>query len=213
MRRKSTGLARLAPARLGWLWSPSAHARNDEQDRPFARGTVIPRLGVGFGASSDLFSISWGVGAGYFVVDGLEIGASVSGTHLIWNQDIKATYPGIQDKLPGTLIEITPQLRYVFYRNRWFSPYAFAGVGPTFLTNNAPAPTIGHWTAGPGFFIGLGRYVFLDIAVRLSGRFPGQTCTDAFTDVFETTDGPVELEVGGFCGFQWGPSIGIGFSF
>jgi hypothetical protein len=213
MRRASTWLAMLAPVLVTLLWSPNAQARNDEQGRPFARGTVIPRLGVGFGFSPDLISIGWGVGAGYFVVNGLEIGASVSGTHLLWDQDLKATYPGIQDKLPGTLIEITPQLRYVFYRNQWFSPYAFAGVGPTFLTNNAPAPTIGHWTAGPGVFIGLGRYVFLDLAIRFSGRFPNDTCTDAFTDAFETSEGPVELEIQGQCGFSWGPAIGIGFSF
>jgi hypothetical protein len=211
MRRALIWLAMMAPALSLLLWSPSAHAGEDEQGRPFARGTIIPRLGLGFGYSQDLLSISWGVGAGYFVVDGLEVGASVSGTHLIWDRNIKATYPGIEDKLPGTLIEITPMLRYVFYRNRWFSPYAFAGVGPTFMTNNAPAPTIGHWTAGPGFFIGLGRFVFLDISVRFSGRFPNSTCTRAFTDVFETTDGPVQLEVGGFCGFAWGPSFGIGF--
>ncbi|MFO7567200.1 MAG: hypothetical protein R6X02_31435 [Enhygromyxa sp.] len=213
MVRASTWLTMLAPSLLLLLWSPAAEARNDEQGRPFARGTVIPRIGLGFGYSQDLLSIRWGVGAGYFVVDGLEIGASVSGTHLIWGRDIKATYPGIEDKLPGTLIELTPLLRYVFYRNRWFSPYAIAGVGPTFMTNNAPAPTIGHWTAGPGFFIGLGPHVFLDIAVRFSGRFPGPTCSQAFTDVFETADGPVELEVGGFCGFGWGPSIGIGVGF
>ncbi|HVH99076.1 MAG TPA: hypothetical protein VM869_10210 [Enhygromyxa sp.] len=213
MRRASTWLAMLAPSLLALLWSPSAHAREDEQGRPFARGTVIPRVGIGFGYSQDLFSISWGVGAGYFVANGLELGASVGGTHLIWGRDIKDEYPGIEDKLPGTLIEITPHLRYVFFRNQWFSPYAFAGVGPTFLTNNAAAPTIGHWTAGPGFYIGLGRHVFLDLAVRFSGRFPGQTCADAFTDVFETDEGLVELEIQGYCGFQWSPSIGIGFSF
>lgn len=217
MRRASTWLTVLAPALLAPIcvlaWSPHAHAREDEQGRPFARGTVIPRLGVGFGHSRDLFSISWGVGAGYFVVNGLEVGASVGGTHLIWSRDIKATYPGIEDKLPGTLIEITPQLRYVFFRSRWFSPYAIAGVGPTFLTNNAPAPTIGHWMAGPGFYIGLGRHVFLDLGVRFSGRFPRGACRDAFTDVFATEQGPVELEIAGFCGFQWSPSIGIGVQF
>jgi hypothetical protein len=213
MRRASIWLATLTPCLLTLLWSPRAHARQDEQGRPFARGTVIPRLGVGFGWGQDLYSVGWSVGAGYFVANGLELGATVGGTHLIWSQDLKATYPGIQDKLPGTLIEITPMMRYVFFRNRWFSPYAFAGVGPTFLTNNAPAPTIGHWTAGPGFFIGLGGSWFLDIAIRFSGRFPGGTCSDAFTDVFETTDGPVELEIGGFCTFRWGPSIGVGFGF
>lgn len=216
LRRASIWLAMLAPLlTLAWAfaWSSDAHAREDEQGRPFARGTVIPRLGVGFGYSQDLFSIGWGVGAGYYVVNGLELGASVGGTHLIWNRNIKATYPGIADKLPGTLIEITPHLRYVFYRSQWFSPYLLAGVGPTFLTHNAPAPTIGHWTAGPGVYIGLGRYVFLDIGVRFSGRFPSGTCTAAFTDVFETSEGPVELEIAGFCGFSWSPSIGVGFNF
>lgn len=213
MCRASTWLAMLAPLLLGLLWSPHAQAREDEQGRPFGRGTVLPRVGLGFGYSQDLLSISWGVGAGYFVVNGLELGASIGGTHLIWGRDLKAEYPGIEDKLPGTLIEITPTLRYVFFRNKWFSPYAVAGVGPTFLTNNAPAPTIGHWMAGPGFYIGLGPHVFLDIAVRFSGRFPRDTCSDAFTDVFATSEGTVQLEMTGFCGFAWSPSIGIGFGF
>ena len=30
---------------------------------------------------------------------------------------------------------------------------------------------------------------------------------------FETTEGPVQLEVTGFCGFRWSPGIGIGGSF
>ncbi|MCA9702137.1 MAG: hypothetical protein KC431_31740, partial [Myxococcales bacterium] len=94
-----------------------------------------------------------------------------------------------------------------------FSPYAFAGVGPTMLTNNAPAPVIGHWRAGPGFFIGLGRHAFIDISVSFSSRFPGQTCRDAFRDEFETADGPVQFELQGLCGFQWNPGLGFGFSF
>lgn len=195
------------------VWAPNADARPDAQGRPFGKGTIVPRLGFGFGYGADLYTLGWGVGAGYFVVDGLEIGGVVSGTHLLWRSDTKQTYPGIEDRLPGTFIEITPMLRYVFFRSPYFSPYAFAGVGPTFMTNNEPAPVIGHWTAGPGFNIGLGRYVFLDISVSFSGRFPGQTCSDAFTDVFETTEGPVELEVGGFCGVRWSPGIGIGARF
>lgn len=195
------------------LSESEAQARPDAQGRPFGKGTVIPRLGFGFGYGSDLISLRWGAGAGYFVVDGLEIGGTVSGTHLLWSRSIKDTYPGIQDRLPGTLIEITPQLRYVFFRSRYFSPYAFAGVGPTFLTNNEPDPVLGHWTAGPGFYIGLGRYAFIDISVSFSGRFPTERCREAFTDVFETTEGPVELEVGGFCGFRWSPGIGVGFGF
>ena len=195
------------------LWVPEASARNDEQGRPFAKGTVLPRLGVGFGFNDDLVTIGWSGGAGYFVIDGLEIGGTISGSHLIWSRDMKATYPGIQDRLPGTLVEVTPQLRYVFYRSRYFSPYAFAGVGPTFLTNNAPAPVIGHWTAGPGFMIGLGPHVFLTLSVAFSSRFPHRDCRDAFTDVFDTPDGPVQLEVGGYCGLRWSPGIGFGASF
>jgi len=210
MRRVCTWLPILV---LGLLWSTAADAGLDEQGRPFARGTVIPRVGFGFGISPDLVTLGWTAGAGYFVANGLELGGTVGGTHLIFGQDLKATYPGIEDKLPGTLIELTPQLRYVFFRSPWFSPYAFVGVGPTLLTNNAPAPVIGHWTTGPGVLIGLGRNLFLDLAVRFSGRFPGPTCTAAFTDVFQTGEGPVELELGGMCGFRWSPSFGLMFSF
>lgn len=195
------------------LWAPSAHARPDAQGRPFGKGTIIPRLGFGFGYGADLLSLRWGVGAGYFVANGLEIGGIVGGTHLLWNGDMRATYPGIERRLPNAFIEITPLLRYVFFRSPYFSPYIFAGVGPTMMTNNAPDPVIGHWTAGPGFYIGLGRYVFLDISVSFASRFPSQICKDAFTDTFETPEGPVQLEVSGFCGFRWMPGIGIGASF
>lgn len=214
MRRALTISLAISLAILGCLaWAGEAEARKDSQGRPFAKGTVLPRLGLGVGAGADLVTVSWSGGAGYFVVDGLELGGVIGGTHLIWRRDIRATYPGIEDRIPGTLIEITPLLRYVFYRSRYFSPYAFAGVGPTFLTNNAPAPVIGHWTAGPGFYIGLGPHVFVSLSVSFSGRFPGQTCTDAFTDVFDTTQGPVELEIGGYCGLRWSPGVGVGVAF
>ena len=194
------------------LSSASAEAREDEQGRPFARGTVIPRLGFGFGYSPDLITVSYGLGAGYFVVDGLELGGTVSATHLIWGSELEAEYPGLRAEFPNALVEITPMLRYVFFRNRWFSPYAFAGVGPTFVTHNAPAPVMGHWMAGPGFYIGLGPHVFLDLSVQFSGRFPG-TCNAAFKDTFTTTDGPVEVEFSGLCGFRWSPGLGVGVSF
>lgn len=210
MRRAAFVLALLGAS----LWAPSAHARPDAQGRPFGQGTIVPRLGFGFGYGADLYSLRWGVGAGYFVVDGLELGGVVGGTHLLWRSEMKDTYPGIEKRLPNAFIEITPLLRYVFFRSPWFSPYAFAGVGPTMMTNNAPQPVIGHWTAGPGFYIGLGRHVFVDISVSFSSRFPGRACNDAFTDVFETPDeGPVELQVTGFCGLRWSPGIGIGASF
>lgn len=203
----------LGVALASLLWAPAAEARPDAQGRPFGRGTIIPRLGFGFGYGSNFHTIGWSVGAGYFVVDGLEIGGTVGGTHLLWRRDIKDEFPGIEDRLPGTFIEITPTLRYVFFRSPYVSPYAFAGVGPTIMTNNAPAPVIGHWTAGPGFFIGLGQHVWMSISVSFSMRFPGGACRDAFTDVFETAEGPVQLEVGGFCGLEWSPGLGFGASF
>ena len=198
---------------MALLWAPDAEARKDEQGRPFAKGTVIPRIGFGLGWNDDLVSVSWTVGAGYFLVDGLELGGTVGGSHMIWSPDLKEELPGIEDKLPGTLMEITPMLRYVFWRNKYFSPYAFAGVGPTFLTNNEPAPVLGHWTAGPGFAIGIGSHVFLDLSVSFSGRFPTDTCEEAFTDVFEGSEGPTQFTLGGMCGFRWSPRFGIGFAF
>jgi hypothetical protein len=213
MRQTAIVLAMLSSALALGLAPRTAAAGEDEQGRPFARGTIIPRLGFGFGYSPDLITLGWGLGAGYFVVDGLEVGATVSGTHLIWGRDLKREFPGIEDQLPNALIEITPGLRYVFYRSRWFSPYIFAGVGPTFVTHNAPAPVMAHWSAGPGFFIGLGRRVFLDISVQFSGRFPGPQCTEAFTDTFTTADGPVELQAAGLCGVRWRPGIGVGLRF
>lgn len=192
----------------------SAFAAPPEQPpAPFGKGTIVPRLGLGVNLGDDVSSVNWALGAGYFVVDGLEVGARVSGLHLIWDAGLKSELPGIEDELPGTLIDVTPLLRFVFFRSPYFSPYAFGGVGPTFVTNNAPAPVIGHWTAGPGVAIGFGAHVFLDISVSFSGRMTVATCEEAFTDTFESAEGPVEFELGGLCRWRWSPGIGLGVAF
>ncbi len=209
MQRLAISLAAL----LVGAWIPDLAEASDGDDRPFGRGTVVPRIGFGVGFAPDLVAISWRAGAGYFVVNGLEIGATFGGTHLIWDEQLREQYPGLTSKIPDHFFELTPLVRYVFFRNRWFSPYAFAGVGPTFLTDSPGDPVLAHWTAGPGFAIGLGRHVFLDISVTFAGRFPRSRCEEAFTDVFETDQGLVELSLTGMCGFRWSPGIGVGFMF
>lgn len=57
MRRFVIACALLAAS----IWAPSAHARPDAQGRPFGKGTIVPRLGFGFGYGSELLSLRWGV--------------------------------------------------------------------------------------------------------------------------------------------------------
>ncbi|MEZ4454556.1 MAG: hypothetical protein R3B09_34205, partial [Nannocystaceae bacterium] len=139
----------------------------------------------------------------YFLANGFAVGLGLSDTIFIYSRSLRAEYPGIEDQVATNLFRVMPQLQYVFLRNRWFSPYAFAGVGPVFLNNGGG--TVGEWNAGPGAYIGLGGPVFLDVGVGFSARFPQSKCDDAFTYM-----GAVALDA---CSFRWGPRIGFVLAF
>lgn len=185
----------------------SAWARDDERGRPWARGTALPTFGFGVGLGRDVTSLRFALGGRYFVANGLAVGLTLSDSVSILSSRLKSDYPGIERHVPTNVFEITPSLQYVFFRSRWFSPYVYGGVGPSFFNNRNG--TFGHWTAGPGAYIGLGGPVFLDVGVGFRGLFPVGRCNDAF----EYSTGGGSVKFSGGCAFGWGPNIGIVVAF
>ena len=179
----------------------------DDGNRPWRRGILMPSVGLGAGFTSNLTQVHLGLGASYFVANGLAFGLGVSDTIFIFSQDFRATYPGIEDQVATNMVRIMPTARWVFWRNRWFSPYVFGGAGPVFL--NHGGGTVGEWNAGPGAYIGLGGPVFLDLGVGFSARFPREKCDEAFY-----YNGPSAAgQVIDACSFRWGPRIGLVLAF
>ena len=181
----------------------TAEARETPGERPWQRGIVMPSIGFGVGFQPSLTQLSLSIGGSYFVAKGLAIGLGVSDTVFIFSQDFRATYPGIEKQVATNMLRVMPSLRYVFWRNRRFSPYVQGGVGPVFL--NHGGGTIGEWNAGPGAYIGLGGPVFLDLGVGFSARFPREACDRAF--FYESPD--VAGQVIDACSFRWGPRLGL----
>lgn len=183
-------------------------ARADD-GKPFGKGTPRFSLGVGAGFSESLTVLSIGASGGYFIVNGLELGGQIDDTFLIWSPETKAEFPRINKEIPSNVFRVTPTLRWVFLRTRWFSPYVRAGVGPTILNNGGGV--LGHWLAQPGAFIGVGRHVYIDLGVSFSMNFPTTDCRKAFT--YAPDPDGASAEVTGFCGFQWAPRLGLTVAF
>lgn len=189
------------------LWPEEAQARVDEKGRPFGKGTLQPSLGAGASFGGSLSVVSIGLGARYFVANGLGPGLTVSDTILIYGDSLRADYPGIATQTPTNIVRLLPNLQWIFVRTRWFSPYVIGGVGPVFY--NHGGGTVGEWMAGGGAYIGLGGPVFVDLGVGFTGVFPQQKCEDAFY-----YRGPnVEGQVLDACSFTWGPRLGLTIAF
>jgi len=184
----------------------TAHARNpDRDDLPWSRGTLVPSLGLGGSFGGDIGQLGFGVGASYFVANGLGIGLGLYDQIWFYSSSLQQTYPGIKQQLPTNEFSIRPNIQYIFFRNRYFSPYAVAGIGPVFL--NHGGGTLGEWQAGPGFYIGLGGPVFLNLGVVFSGRIPGDACREAYT--YRGPDSAAQFDT---CGWGWGIRGGLVFA-
>ncbi len=182
-------------------------ARDGDPKRPWGRGTLMPTFGFGLGLGRDATQIGLGVGVRYFVVGGLGVGLSLSDSITIFSESLKSEFPGLTKRIPTNTFRITPSLQYVFYRSRWFSPYVHAGVGPSIFNNGRGV--VGHWVAGPGAYIGIGGPVYLNVGVEFSSMFPSGKCNRAYRYSGDTPD----VQFDGFCGFNWGPNLGIVVAF
>lgn len=191
-------------------WSAPAKAADDDQGRPWARGTLVPSFGFGFGYSRDLISLGFGLGASYYIANGFSVGLQLDDQVLIYSKSLKADLPNIENQIPTNVFRLTPVAQWVFVRRPRFSPYVFGGVGPAFFNNDNGV--FGHWTAGPGAYIGVGGPLYIDLGVGFSGMFPTDACNDAFVYEPETGFSP-GVQVLEYCSFRWGPRLGIVLSF
>lgn len=202
LRRPRHAFACACVVALGLAWSDDADAADDERGRPWARGTWMLGGGPGLGFGADVTQLSLEIGGRYFVVNGLAVGLTLSDSILFYSSTLKSDFPGIQKRVPNNVFRIVPQLQYVFFRNRWFSPYVLGGVGPAFM--NHGSGTHGYWRASPGAYIGLGNSgLFLDIGMQFDGMFPVSRCENAIVDGMSGYRPP------GLCSFGWGPRIGL----
>lgn len=229
------GLGALTPTQghAGEPASPGAGISADGPELPWGKRRGSLGVGAGVSISSSLTVVTPGLRGGYYVVDGLELGGEVELGVLMWSAADFTAHPGLASTAPGLALRVTPTLRYVFLRQPGFSPYLLAGAGPTIW--NHGAGVAGHWTASPGALIYLGGLggsggsggpggpggpggsggrtgsdggrgaVYLDLAIRFSGTFPGRSCHGAFT-----VGG---ADVPGYCGFQFGPRLGFTVAF
>lgn len=196
-----------AAAILAWLAVPSsARAAEDERGRPWARHTVVPNFGFGFGYSQDLVSLSFGLGASYFVAHGFSLGLHVDDEILIYSKSLKSDLPDLEHQVPTNVFSLTPVAQWVFLRRPRFSPYVFAGLGPVFFNNDNGV--FGQWTAGPGAYIGVGGPVWIDVGVGFSGLFPTQQCNERF-EFQPAAPGADPVPVFDYCSFRWGPRLGL----
>ena len=92
----------------------------------FAQGRVRGAIYGGAGSVSGVVDsrtyLILGVGAGYFLINGLEIGADLEG----WLLESPQYY------------KVTPQLRYIFWQVPRIKPYAGVFLRRTFVTDDLP---------------------------------------------------------------------------
>lgn len=167
---------------------------------PWGRGQGELTLGLGGSYTDELGLVEVVVGGGYFVADGLELGAMASQDFLDWRDDRRIVDETGRRLVPSYALDVTPFARLVVLRRTFFSPYVLAGVGPTVLAGTGGADVFGHWTAMPGAWIGLSRRVSLELAVRFSGPIPIAQCEDLVGEA-------------DFCTFQWKPRLSVTVSF
>ena len=180
----------------------------EPDDKPWVRGTLMPSFGLGgsFGSRGG-GSLLVAAGLSYFVVNNLGFGLSLRNFTTFLPSSLKADFPGIEKQIPTNEFSVIPGMTLVLYRSFRFSPYVAGGVGPVFL--NHKRGVVGEWNAGPGFLLGIGRRMAIDIGVTFSMRFPGDKCDAAYS--YAGTGGNVVFF--GACGLRWGIRAGLVFGF
>ena len=177
----------------------------DDSDKPWEAGAIAPSAAFGFEYNRDSVSLSFGAGFDYYVLPGFSFGLSVGDQILLYSTDLRARLVGVEDQIPTNMFNVTALTRFVFYRGRRFSPFIFAGLGPTIFNNRNG--TYGHWVAGPGAYVHLIGEAYLDIGMNFTGMFPTERCANSFE--FDPGRGRSFRAIDDFCSFRWGPRLGI----
>lgn len=190
------------------LAAPSRAHAYDDDDRPFGRGTILPSVALG-GSFAGRYggSLLVGAGASYFVAKGFAVGLHLRNVSTFYSSTFKAELGRAFDQVPTNEFSLMPSVMWVLWRSRSFSPYLTAGVGPVFL--NKHRGTLGQWSAGPGFLIGFGGAMFIDLGLAFGMRFTSGRCEAAYT--FNDPDTGTTFTNGAACSFTWGFRGGIVF--
>ena len=181
--------------------------------KPLPRGSLVGGLSLGgvLGPRRDIQFLNFGGSITYFPWssrwNSIGFGLEVTDTVFIYSDSIKNDFPGIEDNTPTNVLRVTPHLIFTIVRTRWFTPYVWAGVGPTIYNNRQGV--VGQWVAGPGAMIGVGGPVFINVGVRFSSTFPSEDCKDAY----RLTPGGPTIFSPPPCGFTWWPQLGLSLSF
>ncbi len=171
----------------------------------WTKRTGSATVGGAVGLPRGMTTIGIRAAAGYFVIDGLEVGGEVSDTILVWNTALTSQLMDLNMRVPTQAIQVAATLRYVPLRRPGFSAYLLTGVGPTFLDKGGGV--IAHVFLTPGALIRLGGKVHLNLGFRFTQPFPVKTCEDAFATVAGAEDIPAHS----FCEYGFGPTVGVTF--
>ena len=119
------------------IFTPAAKAAG-----PFERGNLQGSVAVGTGTAFSQDYVILGIGAGYYVLDGLLLGARVDG----WFGNRPSIY------------QVTPEVRYVINAVPKVKPYVGAYYSRTFYEDLPDLDALG---ARVGAYVPLGGRVFL----------------------------------------------------
>jgi len=127
------------------LFAQAVHAASGWGAYPFAAGSA--RLSLMFGGATAFHQnyTVLGIGGGYFITDGIEVGLDAES----WS----GSSPGIE--------EISPQVRAVFPRSGSVSPYAGVFYRRTFIEGYRGLDTVGarvglYFLSGRNLYFGAG---------------------------------------------------------
>jgi outer membrane protein W len=123
----------------------------------FEKDTVTGTLAIG---SAQIFTEDYliiGLGAGYFVTDGLQLGLDVN----VWTGGSPSIY------------EVTPKITYVFENKSSVKPYAGVFYNRTFIENLEDSNSLGYRA---GFYTAAGKSAYVGIGVVYTEL---QDCNDS----------------------------------
>ncbi len=140
---------------------------------PFSKGNVRMTVLIGSGTAYENntqhnYTIL-GVGAGYYVIDGLEVGLDV--------EDWLGSGPRIY--------RVSPEVRYVFYEAETVKPYAGVFYRRNFIEGGEDSNTVG-FRAGGMFLTGKRSYIGIGVVYDKylnCNNSPFSSCSDTYPEI------------------------------